>query len=80
MLSIEHEYEVGKIIYNKFKSVVSYATQEMPLFRLETILEAPKIDLYDDVDDDEMMKCFVEFSMASMLYYAMKEAACRFGA
>lgn len=82
-MSSGYEYDSGKIIYNRFRSVVSYATDEMPLFRLETVLEAPKKDMYEDSleerdDEDEKMLSYVEFSMACMLFYAMKESACRY--
>ena len=68
---------MGKIIYNRFKSVVSYATSEMPLYKLETVNTAPKLSLYDSLDD-EVLQSYIEFSVASMLFYAMKEGACRY--
>ena len=78
-MSSKYEYDSGKIIYNRFRSVVSYVTDEMPLYRLETVMDAPKRDEYEDTSDEDLMLSYVEFSMASMLFYAMKEAACRYG-
>lgn len=57
--------------------MVSYATSEMPVFKLETVAAAPKLALYDSIDDD-VLKSYLEFSIASMIFYAMKEGACRY--
>lgn len=32
-----YEFSTGKIIYNRFKSVVSYQTQNIPLFGLNAV-------------------------------------------
>jgi len=69
------DFQSGKIIYNKFKSVVSYQVSDLPLYSLEAVSKAPKISTYDSLDD-EVIKSYMEFSLASMLYYAMKEGAC----
>merc|ERR1712047_102097 len=52
------EYDQGKMMYNKYKSVVSY-----------------EITAYDSVDAD-VVQSYLEFSLASLVYYAMKEGAC----
>ncbi|KAL1450487.1 hypothetical protein WDU94_002851 [Cyamophila willieti] len=65
----------GKIIYNKFKSVVSYSTSDLPLFSAASVTAAPKLGVYDSLDAD-VIQSYLEFSMAAMLYYAMKEGAC----
>lgn len=69
------DFTSGKIIFNKFKSVVSYQVSDLPLFSLDSVSKAPKITTYDSLDDD-VIKSYMEFSLASMLYYAMKEGAC----
>lgn len=74
ILSSEYEFTSGKIIYNKFKSVVSYTTSDLPLFSLKTVTSAPKLPIYDSLDDD-VVKSYLEFSLASLLFYAMKESA-----
>lgn len=48
----------------------------MPLFKLASVSTAPKLNLYDSLDD-EVLKSYIEFSIASMIFYAMKEGACR---
>lgn len=69
------DFTSGRIVFNKFKSVVSYQVSELPLFSLDSVSKAPKISTYDSIDDD-VIKSYMEFSLASLLYYAMKEGAC----
>ncbi|XP_017771879.1 PREDICTED: ATP synthase subunit gamma, mitochondrial [Nicrophorus vespilloides] len=75
ILNCGYEFTSGKIVYNRFKSVVSYSTQEMPLFSLESVQAAPKLSVYDSLDAD-VIQSYLEFSLASLLFYAMKEGAC----
>lgn len=37
VLTSDYEFNSGKIIYNRFKSVVSYSTQEMPVFSQKSV-------------------------------------------
>ncbi|KFM63290.1 ATP synthase subunit gamma, mitochondrial, partial [Stegodyphus mimosarum] len=69
------QFERGLIVFNKFKSVVSYSTTEIPVFSAEAISNAEKISIYDSLDA-EVIKCYQEYSLASMIFYAMKENAC----
>ncbi|KAI5716653.1 ATP synthase subunit gamma, mitochondrial isoform X1 [Diaphorina citri] len=71
----KYNFTSGKIIYNKFKSVVSYTTSDLPIFSLASVTAAPKLGVYDSLDAD-VIQSYLEFSMAAMLYYAMKEGAC----
>merc|ERR1712203_887529 len=68
------EFNVGKAYYNKFKSIVSYQTTELPLYTSETVKAAPNLALYDSVDDD-VLQSYLEYSMASKIYYTLKEGA-----
>jgi F-type H+-transporting ATPase subunit gamma len=68
-------FERGLIVYNKFKSVVSYSTSEIPMYSAEAISNAEKISTYDSLDAD-VIRCYQEYSLASMIFYAMKENAC----
>ncbi|KAK9694825.1 ATP synthase [Popillia japonica] len=70
-----YEFSSGKIVYNRFKSVVSYSTQQMPVFSLNTIATAPKLSVYDSLDND-VIQSYLEFSLASLIFYALKEGAC----
>jgi len=69
------EFENGILIYNRFKTVVSYKTSEMPVFSLAAISSAPKLTIYDSIDSD-VLRSYYEYSLASLIYYAMKENAC----
>ncbi|EAT39355.1 AAEL008848-PA [Aedes aegypti] len=75
ILNLGYEYTDGKIIYNKFKSVVSYAVADMPIFSLKSVESAEKLPVYDSLDSD-VIQNYLEFSMASLLFFAMKEGAC----
>merc|ERR1711976_503845 len=70
-----YEYDTGKMFYNKFRSVVSYKTTELPLFSISTVEGSDKLAVYDSVDSD-VLQCYMEYSLASMLFYALKEGAC----
>ncbi|KAF7997135.1 hypothetical protein HCN44_005412 [Aphidius gifuensis] len=65
----------GSIVYNKFKSVVSYQVDQLPLFDKNAVISAPKLSVYDSLDDD-VIQSYLEFSLTSLLFYSMKESAC----
>uniref|UniRef100_G3MRM3 F-ATPase gamma subunit n=1 Tax=Amblyomma maculatum TaxID=34609 RepID=G3MRM3_AMBMU len=75
ILGCDYEFDKGILLYNRFKSVVSYATSDLPVFSLETVSGSEKISLYDSLDA-EVLQCYQEYSLASLIYYAMKENAC----
>ncbi|XP_026679986.1 ATP synthase subunit gamma, mitochondrial-like [Diaphorina citri] len=45
----KYNFTSGKIIYNKFKSVVSYTTSDLPIFSLASVTAAPKLGVYDSL-------------------------------
>jgi len=69
------DYGSGSLIYNKFKSVVSYQTSELPFFTPAAIAASEKVGVYDSLDAD-VIECFQEYSLASLIYYTLKEGAC----
>merc|ERR1711863_65085 len=75
ILNSGFEYDKGKMLYNEFKTVVSYTTKELPLHSTVAVKGAPKIDLYDSIDDD-VLQSYMEYSLASLIYYCLKEGAC----
>lgn len=75
ILQSDFEFDRGIIIYNRFKSVVSYDTTEIPIFSRASINMSPKITVYDSLDE-EVLRSYYEYSLASLIYYAMKENAC----
>ncbi|EFO87043.1 hypothetical protein GCK72_015156 [Caenorhabditis remanei] len=68
------DFETGHIIFNKFKSVVSYETSKLPILPLEAIKAKEALTTYDSVDDD-VLQSYSEYSLAQLIYYAMKESA-----
>ena len=62
------------IYYNKFRSVVSYKTSQVPMYSLKTVEGAEKITLYDSLDSD-VLQSYMEYSLASLIYYCLKEGA-----
>lgn len=69
------EYDQGKIYYNVFKSVVSYNTSVMNIYPSTEVEKGKNLSVYDSLDSD-VMQSYLEYSLASMIYYALKEGAC----
>jgi len=67
------EYDSGAILYNHFKSVISYNTVQKPFFSTDLLSSASKdFGLYDSLDN-ETLKCFQEYQLASLIFYGLKE-------
>jgi len=75
ILTCGFEFDSGKMLYNKYNSVVSYTTTTIPIFSLDSVANADKITVYDSLDSD-VLQSYMEYSLASLIYYAMKEGAC----
>merc|ERR1711936_564769 len=75
ILNSGFEYDSGKMLFNRFKSVVSYDTTEMPIYSMPAVSNADKLALYDSLDAD-VLQSYMEYSLASLIYYCMKEGAC----
>jgi len=75
VLNCGFEFDSGKMLYNKYNSVVSYTTTAIPIFSMDAVANANKITLYDSLDAD-VLQSYMEYSLASLIYYAMKEGAC----
>ncbi|VDK59167.1 unnamed protein product [Anisakis simplex] len=74
ILNSGYEFDHGHIIYNRFKTVVSYSTTKMPLLPSDAIKSNDKLSTYDSIDDD-VLQSYTEYSLAQLIYYAMKESA-----
>lgn len=74
ILNSGYEFDSGEILYNRFKSVISYATSKQPFYSTSLIANAKNYGLYDSLDA-ETLKCFQEYQLASLIYYGMKESA-----
>nr|SVE74380.1 EOG090X0BEK [Daphnia barbata] len=68
------EFNKGKILFNAFRTVVSFRTTEMPLYSQSAVANASKLPIYDSLDSD-VIQSYTEFSLASLLFYSMKENA-----
>merc|ERR1712226_868534 len=75
ILNSGFEFDNGKLYYNKFRSVVSYKTSEIPVFPVSTIEKAANLPVYDSIDAD-VLQSYMEYSLASLIYYCLKEGAC----
>jgi len=75
ILNCGYSYDRSSLVFNTFKSVISYHATEVPIFSNSAIESAPKFNLYDSIDEDVMNR-YNEFSLASLILFAMKESAC----
>jgi len=67
------EYDSGEILYNRFKSVISYTTTNDQFYSTDLLSSSAKnFGLYDSLDN-ETLQCFQEFQLASLVFYALKE-------
>merc|ERR1712241_1169588 len=72
ILNSGFEYDQGKIYYNVFKSVVSYNTSVMNIYPSAEVEKGKNLSVHDSLDSD-VMQSYLEYSLASMIYYALKE-------
>ncbi|TKC42854.1 hypothetical protein EI555_013915 [Monodon monoceros] len=65
LLNSGYEFDEG--------SVISYKTEEKPIFSLGTIASAESMSIYDDIDAD-VLQNYQEYSLANIIYYSLKES------
>ncbi|XP_059142458.1 ATP synthase subunit gamma, mitochondrial-like [Physella acuta] len=75
IMNLDYKYDRAALVFNTFKSVISYITTELPLYNPDAVQSAQKFNLYDSIDD-EVLRSYNEFSLASLILFAMKEGAC----
>jgi len=73
LLNSGYEFDQGSVIFNKFRSVISYKTENKPLFSNETVANSESMGVYDDIDAD-VLRNYQEFALVNILYYGMKES------
>nr|KAF6499096.1 ATP synthase F1 subunit gamma [Molossus molossus] len=73
LLNSGYEFDEGSIVFNRFRSVISYKTEEKPIFSLNTIASAESMSIYDDIDAD-VLQNYQEYSLANIIYYSLKES------
>ncbi|PZC74730.1 ATP synthase subunit gamma, mitochondrial [Helicoverpa armigera] len=69
-----YSYDIGEIYYNKYYTPVKYELNVIPVFTKAAIENAPNMMAFDDVDEDAL-ECYAEWTLAALLYYALKEGA-----
>lgn len=69
---LTHEFDQAELIYNSFKNVVSYTPMSKNIPSLATLESTDAIFTYDEVDS-EVLRCYQEFTLASMVHCALKE-------
>merc|ERR1712211_48856 len=65
---------MGKLLFNYYKSVVSNETTELPIYSQEIVAGAENVGVYDSLDSD-VIQSYMEYSLASLIYYTLKEGA-----
>ncbi|KAI9203262.1 ATP synthase F1, gamma subunit [Polychytrium aggregatum] len=65
------EFNAGKIVYNKFVSVIAYDATVLPFYNFQSISESPKLSNYEY--EDETLKNLEEFTLSNSLYWAIAE-------
>uniref|UniRef100_A0A3B3QU54 ATP synthase subunit gamma n=2 Tax=Paramormyrops kingsleyae TaxID=1676925 RepID=A0A3B3QU54_9TELE len=73
LMNSGYEFDQGTIFYNRFRSVISYKTDEKPLYSMETVANSENMGVYDDIDAD-VLRNYQEFSLVNIIYYGLKES------
>ena len=58
ILNCGHEFDKGKLVYNYYKSVVSYDTKEIPIFSNDTVTNADNVSVYGESVVNAVLKNF----------------------
>ncbi|KAG8576896.1 hypothetical protein GDO81_010011 [Engystomops pustulosus] len=73
LLNSGYEFDQGSVVFNRFRSVISYKTDEKPFFSLDTVANSESITVYDDIDAD-VLRNYQEFTLANIIYFTLKES------
>ncbi|XP_037099580.1 ATP synthase subunit gamma, mitochondrial isoform X2 [Syngnathus acus] len=74
LLNAGYEFDQGAVVYNRFRSVISYKTDQKPLFSNDVVANAETMGVYDDIDAD-VLRSYQEFAMVNIIYLAMRESS-----
>ncbi|CAL1568387.1 unnamed protein product [Knipowitschia caucasica] len=75
LLNSGYEFDEGAVIFNRFRSVISYKTDKKPLFSTDTVANAETMGVYDDIDAD-VLRNYQEFALVNIIYLALREGSC----
>ncbi|KAJ8373474.1 hypothetical protein SKAU_G00040540 [Synaphobranchus kaupii] len=73
LLDSGYQFDQGSIFFNRFKSVMSYATEAKPLFSMDTMASSETMGIYDGIDAD-VLRNYQEFALVNVIYFALKES------
>ncbi|XP_048013168.1 ATP synthase subunit gamma, mitochondrial isoform X5 [Megalobrama amblycephala] len=73
LLDSGYEFDQGTIVFNRFRSVISYKTDEKPVFSTDTVASSENMGIYDDIDAD-VLRNYQEFALVNVIYYGLKES------
>ncbi|XP_027899740.1 ATP synthase F(1) complex subunit gamma, mitochondrial isoform X2 [Xiphophorus couchianus] len=74
LLNSGYEFDQGSIVFNRFRSVISYKTDQKPVFSIDTVASSENLGIYDDIDAD-VLRNYQEFALVNVLYLALKESS-----
>ncbi|XP_061570572.1 ATP synthase subunit gamma, mitochondrial isoform X3 [Cololabis saira] len=74
LLNSGYEFDQGSVVYNRFRSVISYKTSQAPVFSIDTVANSESMGIYDDIDAD-VLRNYQEFSLVNVIYLAMRESS-----
>lgn len=66
------DYDVVKIIYNKFVSSISYEPAVMSVYKADALKASPKFAAYD-IDDDALVGDLASFALTNAVFAALVE-------
>lgn len=75
ILDTGYEFDTAEVIFNTFRSVVSYRTSTQPIIPFQTLSVAEKVSIYDDIDAD-ILRNYTEFQLAGIIFSCMMEGNC----
>ncbi|XP_013873680.1 ATP synthase F(1) complex subunit gamma, mitochondrial isoform X2 [Austrofundulus limnaeus] len=74
LLNSGYEFDQGSVIYNRFRSVISYKMDQKPVFSNDTVASSESMGIYDDIDAD-VLRNYQEFTLVNIIYLALKESS-----
>ncbi|XP_068163090.1 ATP synthase subunit gamma, mitochondrial isoform X3 [Antennarius striatus] len=74
LLNSGYEFDEGTVIFNRFRSVISYKTDQKPLFSTDAVANAETMSIYDDIDAD-VLRNYQEFALVNIIYLAFRESS-----
>uniref|UniRef100_A0A665UWG9 ATP synthase subunit gamma n=1 Tax=Echeneis naucrates TaxID=173247 RepID=A0A665UWG9_ECHNA len=74
LLNSGYEFDQGSVIFNRFRSVISYKTDHKPVFSTDIVANSETMGVYDDIDAD-VLRNYQEFTLVNIIYLALKESS-----